>query len=58
MVEAGRVLWLVLCDREIDVSESSGISTLEDRSSTKGSVTYNQDVACCICRVKIWLAIY
>lgn len=58
MVEAERVLWLVLCDIEIDVSESSGISTLEDRSSTKGSVTYNQDVACCICRVKIWLAIY
>lgn len=41
MVEAERVLWLVLYNIEIDVSESSGISTLEDRSSAKGSVTYN-----------------
>lgn len=40
MVEAKRVLWLVVCDTEIDVPESSGISTLEDKSSTQGSVLY------------------
>lgn len=40
MVEAERVLWLAVCDIEINVPESSGISTLEDKSSTGGSVLY------------------
>lgn len=48
MVEAKRVLWLVVCDIEIGVPESSGISTLEDQSSTQGSVLYT---------VTMWLAI-
>lgn len=48
MVEAKRVLWLVVCDIEIDVTESSGISTLKDKSSTQGSMLYT---------VKMWLAL-
>lgn len=42
-----RVLWLVMCDIEIDVPESSGVSTSEDKSSTEGSVLYT---------IKMWLA--
>lgn len=40
MVEAERVLWLAVCDIEINVPESSGISSSEDKSSTGG--------VCCI----------
>lgn len=48
MVEAERVLWLVVCDIEIDVPESLGISTMEDKSSTEGSVLYT---------IKMWHAV-